>query len=373
MTVSNANPLLKNKVLRNSSIELCRILSMLMIVACHFATHGDFNFDKTSITIPRLWWHFIEMGGNFGVDVFILISGYFLINDTKLTINLRKCLKLWGQIFIYSICIYIFGLLTGIIKFSSIQLAKALFPITTGAWWFSTTYFVLFLIHPYLNMLLNNLEKRQYQNYLALLLLIWCIIPTFTTYSLASNPLLEFVLFYSIAGYIRLYGFGKKLKSKHFLYLWLLTTALTFLSSIVLMVIGRRVSLFSEHTLLFYGRRSLPTLLRAVFFFMIFERMTIPHNKYINLISSTAFGVYLIHDSKIIRPWLWKTVFVNNQYQASLIIIPYSLVVVIVVYIVCSIIDLIRSHTVEPLFMRIVNGRADKLLQPLKAIMKHLR
>jgi len=373
MSVSNAKPLTENKALRNSSIELCRILSMLMIVACHFATHGGFNFDKTAITTPRLWWHFIEMGGNFGVDVFILISGYFLIKDTKLTINLKKCLKLWGQIFIYSICIYMFGLITGIEKFSFVKLVKAVFPITTEAWWFSTTYFVLFLIHPYLNKLLNSLEKRQYQYFLALLLLIWCIIPTFTTYSLASNTLLEFVLFYSIAGYIRLYGFGTKLKSRHYFYLWLLATALTYLSSIVLMLIGKRISLFSEHTLLFYGRRSLPTLLRAVFFFMIFEKMTIPYNKYINLISSAAFGVYLIHDSNIIRPWLWKTVFVNNQYQASLMIIPYSLAVVIVVYIVCSIIDLVRSHTVEPLFMRIVNRNADKMLKPFKAVMKHIR
>lgn len=61
---------------RNSSIELLRIIVMLMIVGCHFATHGGFSFDKQAITIPRLWWNVIEMGGNFGADVFVLISGY---------------------------------------------------------------------------------------------------------------------------------------------------------------------------------------------------------------------------------------------------------------------------------------------------------
>lgn len=346
---------------------------MIMIVSCHFATHGGFTFERPSLSVPRLWWLFIEMGGNFGVDVFVLISGYFLINNTKLTVNLRKCLKLWGQIFFYSICIFVFGLVTGIIKFSTAHLTKALFPIITENWWFPTTYFVLFLIHPYLNRLLTGLEKHQYQRLLVLLLTIWCIVPTVTSFPLASNPLLEFVLFYVIAGYIRLFGFGAKLKSKHFLYLWLLATAFTYLSSIVLIKVGRRIPFFSEHVLFFYGRRNLPTLLRAVFFFMIFERMMIPYSKRINLISSATFGVYLIHDSYIIHFWLWRKVFVNNQYQDSLKIIPYSLAVVIIVYAICTVIDLIRSHTIEPVYMRVVNRHADKLLYPIKKIMLRLK
>lgn len=92
---------------RNSSIELLRIIIMIMIIGHHFATHGGFSFDN-SITIPRLWWNLIEMGGNFGVDVFIIISGYYLIKNDSFKINWNKALKLWGQIFFYSI---IMGLL----------------------------------------------------------------------------------------------------------------------------------------------------------------------------------------------------------------------------------------------------------------------
>lgn len=39
---------------RNSPIELLRIIVMIMIVGCHFATHGGFEFDNQSITVPRL-------------------------------------------------------------------------------------------------------------------------------------------------------------------------------------------------------------------------------------------------------------------------------------------------------------------------------
>lgn len=39
-----------------------------------------------------------------------------------------------------------------------------------GEWWFASTYFVLFLIHPYLNLLLHAMDKGAYQRYLLLLI-----------------------------------------------------------------------------------------------------------------------------------------------------------------------------------------------------------
>ena len=358
---------------RNSAFELCRILSMLMIVGCHFATHGGFSFERGAITIPRLWWNFIEMGGNFGVDVFVMISGYFMINNTDLAINNKRVFKIWGQVFFYSIAIFLFGFAIGITNISVIQIIKTIFPIITGAWWFFTTYFVLFLLHPYLNKLLLSLNKRQYQGLLLLMFIIWCIIPTFTTFSLYSNELIVFILFYSIAGYIRLFGINTKLNSKHFFLLWLLASLVTFASSVVLMLLGKRIAIFEDYTLLFYSRRSLPTLFRAVFFFMIFERMKMKNNKIINTISSAAFGVYLIHDSNIIRPWLWGTLFVNSRYQDSVMLIPYSLIVVAIVYIVCSIIDLIRINTVETLYSKFINRYGDYMIVPFKKVIYFIR
>ena len=351
---------------RNSAIELCRILSMLMIVGCHFATHGGFNFDKATITIPRLWWYVIEMGGNFGVDVFLLISGYFLINNTVLKISVKKILKLWGQVFFYSVAIFVFSVILGINHFSIKQFFQSIFPITTNRWWFATSYFVLFLIHPYINRLLLSLDKKQYQGLMLLLLFIWCIIPTLTTFSLASNELWQFVLIYVIGGYIKLYGNRIKLKSYHFFYLWMAATIVTYLSSIVFMILGKKISILAEHAAYFYGRLSLPTLLRAVFFFMIFERMTLSHSKIVNTVSASAFGVYLLHDNGIIRPLLWKTIFVNAQYQDSLILIPYSIAVALLVYMVCTLIDLIRINTVEVLFMKVVDYCLNRIVTPIE-------
>ena len=67
--METSNKLLQDKSIRQSNIELLRIIVMILIVACHFATHGGFVFAHNHITIPQLWWHVLELGGNFGTDV----------------------------------------------------------------------------------------------------------------------------------------------------------------------------------------------------------------------------------------------------------------------------------------------------------------
>ena len=66
----------KEKV-RKSNFELLRIIAMIMIVFHHFAIFSESKFDINLITLNRLWNQFIRMGGKIGVNIFVLISGYF--------------------------------------------------------------------------------------------------------------------------------------------------------------------------------------------------------------------------------------------------------------------------------------------------------
>lgn len=97
---------------RQSNIELLRIISMILILAHHFSVHGGFNILKTSFTINRLWIQFLQFGGKIGVNIFVIISGYFLI--TSKGIKISKVLKLWLQLFFYSVSIYTLFVLTGV-------------------------------------------------------------------------------------------------------------------------------------------------------------------------------------------------------------------------------------------------------------------
>lgn len=355
------------KVARDSSFELLRIMSMFFIVICHFATHGGFDFGAQTLTLPRFWWYFIEMGGNFGVDVFVLISGYFLVASKNELFNANRILKFWGQVFFYSIAIYVIFGIAGINEFSLKSLVKTVFPITFGQWWFASTYFVLYLIHPFLNNLLNKIDKKTYQSLLTLLITIWCIIPTFTGTSFQSNSLLWFITLYCVAGYIRLFDLNRIFTTKHFFCFWLLFSALRYLSSVILIILGTKIPFAADHSLHFYGTQSVLTFLSALSLFMAFKSIKMDYQKWINSIASASFGVYLIHDSGIIRPFLWTTVFKNATYQNTAFLIPYSIFAVLLVYTVSTIIDLLRQATIEKVFLSILNSNVEKLLTPFNA------
>lgn len=344
---------------RQSNIELLRIISMLLIVAHHFSVHGGFKFSESSITINRLWMQFFQMGGKIGVNVFVLISGYFLIASSKLKIS--KVLKLWFQLFFYSVVIYFIFTFFGNEVLSIKTLIKSCLPVIYTNWWFASTYFLLYLVSPYLNQLLNSFTKKEYQNFLVLLTFLWCIIPTLTHRTIQSNPLIWFIYLYAFAGYIRVYGFFNDLKTKSCMLVAIFVSILTYLSAVIFDFLGLKMVFFSKNATYFFDMQCVPILIIAVFLFLGFLRLEIKSIKIINVISSATFGVYLLHDNSYIRPFLWKALFKNASYTYKSSLIPYSIVVVALVYIGCTIIELLRIHVVERKYVLYLNRMSEKL------------
>ena len=358
----------KKTMYRNSSIELLRIISMVMIMFHHFAYHGNFEWNYNEITIPHLWYNFILMGGKVGVNIFVLISGFFLIENTERLFQPKKLLKFWGQVVFYSITTYFLSIVLQINNFDIKQIIKICFPITYPGWWFASTYFMLYLIHPFLNKLLHVLNKNVYQ-YLILLLVLCCSsIPTLTTQLFESNSLLWFITLYVIAGYAKIYGFNERLKSKHYFFLFLIVLVCSYLISVSFLVLGTKRNELAVHAIDFFGMERFPILLMALFLFMTFAKLKIKYNKWINVIASATFGVYLIHDSSYIRYYIWWNIFKINQYQESLFLIPYSILVVFIIYVLCTGIEMVRKVLLERPYIIFVNKYVNLLINPLNKI-----
>ena len=353
---------------RNSAIELLRIISMIMIIFHHFSYHGGFEWDYRSLSIAFFWDNLIAMGGKTGVDVFVLISGYFLVCSKHDGLNFKRILKFWGEVFFYSVLIFIILAATGEFKFGVKSVLTVFMPVTFSVWWFASTYFVLYLIHPFLNVLLRNLDKTVYQSLIFLSVICWSIIPTFFESNFEGSNLLWFITLYAIAGYVRLYGFNSKLKSKHYFLLFALFSVLTYSLSAAFALLGTKNASFVPYIRFWYEQEKLTVLLVSVSLFMAFAKLNMKYHKWINVLGSATFGVYLLHDHKLIRNPVWVKLFHSADYQNSLILIPYSIAVVLAVYAICTLIDLLRQQTVERLYMKAVNRYADTLAKPFKRI-----
>jgi len=332
---------------RNSSLELLRIFAMLMIIAHHFAVHGGFNFLVNSVTINRLWYQFILMG-NLGNNLFLFITGYFLVKSPGL--KFLKLFNFWIKLFFYSVLFFYLFVFLGLENFSWKEAFGSLMLVPRTKWWFATTYFALYLIHPYLNILLNNLSREEYKKFLILIFTCWSIIPTLTSLPFEGSRLLSFVCLYSLAAYFRLWGqdFG----NKKFIFYGIGFLLLNFLLTVSLDFAGLKIPALGTYASYFSGMMSPLSILWTLFLFLGFLGLNIK-NKFINLIGAATFGVYLIHEDMFIRPFLWFQLFKNASFQDSPYLIPYSIFVVILVFIVCTLIEILRSK----IFRLISRGR----------------
>lgn len=223
---------------------------------------------------------------------------------------------------------------------------------------------MLFILHPYINVLLHKLDKNQYRNLLILLTTWWCIIPTLINVNFQINQLIEFVCLYSIAGYVKIYGINNKLSSKRCFAMFGLFLLITYLSSIFILTAGTKFPAVSKYYLYFYGRNKIPTLFSAVLLFAGFVKIKPFYNKSINTIATATFGVYLLHDSPLLRNYLWIDVFKNASFQNSNLIILYSIGVCALVYVLSSFIDLIRKNYIEHLYIKCFDFIAMKISKP---------
>lgn len=321
---------------------------MFMIVAHHFAIHGGFAFTAKTFAVNELWVLFLEGGGKLGVNIFVLISGFFLCQAPA--IKTEKVLKLWIQIVTYSILIFAVFVISGAEPLGIKAAIKSLFPITFPQWWFASTYFVFYLISPYLGRLLRTLTKKEYQRMLVLLTVCWCIIPTFLTSVYESNNLLWFVYLFALSGYIKLHAPKIPIKGKTFILFAVFTFMLTFLASVIYYIAGIKISIFRE----IYGMQKFPALLASLLLFLGFLKIDTKEKKWVNTISAAMFGVYLIHDHSFVRSFLWTSLFKNSTFSDSKFLIIYSLFAITSVFIFCTLFELLRIHVLEKHYIGLV-------------------
>lgn len=126
---------------RNVSIELLRLVCMMMIVFYHFVA-------KSTEVYTVAWHKALIIPLHVAVVCFVLITGYFGVRLT-----MRKVVGLLSQIVFYGVVVYsVCHLASG--TFSLKGLAHAFMPLSHNPdMWFARTYFLFLLCVPLINKL----------------------------------------------------------------------------------------------------------------------------------------------------------------------------------------------------------------------------
>ncbi len=347
------------KQMRSSQFELLRIVSMFIIVLYHSVYYGGFSFD-TSFSANELVTQMMSIFGKLGVNLFVLISGYFLC--TKTDYRWKSIVKFVLQVTVFLILINTFFFIKNPETFSIKAVIKTCFPFIFSEWWFASTYFVFSLFTPLLSKLTQVIDKTQHLAIIGVLFVLWSVIPTVLKQYVQSNEVLFFVFLFLIASYIRKYPkcFTGKNKFKLFLSLTLVMFAIFAIGFLALNKLSEIYPPFSAYIDIIVSMQSVPMIILSVSIFCMFANMRPFISKGVNFVASCSFGIYLLHDHGQTRNLLWNGIFDNSHYQNSPTLILRLVLSATIVFAVCLIISVIYKLTLEKLFDKILDKLSPK-------------
>lgn len=364
---------------RNTNIEILRIISILFILFFHFLV---FDLDKFHYTFsnPNMYVvYFLGILGKLGVDIFILISAYYMIEST---FTIKKLFKLCGAIYFYSFIFFVMAIIIITPAHMSISdFGQGLLPISHSAYWFMTCYIILMLFSPYLNKLIKGLSKKSFSKIVLLSLFLWSIVPTIippmTSYPVQNifvgnnfqySQLIWFFVLYLVGSYIRLYFNLDKISNKKLIGGFIISIIISFIGNCYFGMMDFNTSTNYWWSLPMFGvmegsigfsfslENKFFIMTAAICLLLIFLKRKKFSNKYINYIAGSAFGVYLIHDNLFFRQILWGHLGINSFYNS-----PYFILIIIGVvlgiYITCTFIDILRRSTIEKVWIYIIDNK----------------
>ncbi len=346
------------KKARNSNLEILRIISMLMIIVSHYSVHNKIDFSAMPFSFNKYLLQ-ICLLGNIGVILFIMITGYFSV-ESKKGIKISKIFKIYLQVVFYAVTIFSIFVLLGKVDFSLKQMIKNLFPITYKRYWFITAYVVLYLLTPFLNEYINSINRKKLLNFILALFTLIAILSFFTTSNYFLSEITQFILFYSMGAYLKKYPSNIFTKKKVRVIL-IITTIILLLASVLLINIAAfKISELVRRGNYFFSRISPLVILLSLGLFTTFINKKEYSSKFLNTVSATTFGIYLIHDNEYIRSVLWSQILKVPEIAKTNYLLLHMLISVIGVFVVCSIIEFIRINTIERVTDKIFLNRIDK-------------
>lgn len=335
---------------RQSKFELLRIILILMVIAVHYFGTGKALTEVKSDNINYYLIHFIESFCIIAVNTFIVMTGYFMVERKE--INVNKIIKLIMDMIIYGICIYFFLILIRVLTIEKQSIITLMTSFLTGTNWFIIIYCILYLLIPYVNVLLANLSKKELRRLLIICLVAFCVWPTIipykTTVSDAGLGIINFSILYMMGAYIKKYWNIEKYTTKRYLLIYSAISMMTFAYSLV----PSRA----------FSYNSIFNIFGASCLFLAFCRIKDYNCNIVNKLAQNTFGIYIIHANVFISKILWSNLLKCEEYYYKGALIIHALICIIIVYFVSLLLNII--------IQKILMNQIYKIVDKYKIIIK---
>lgn len=334
-----------SRKVRLSNIEILRIFSIFLVILHHIAIHT--NWSSGLSTNFELVKDAMIIGGKIGVDLFVIISGYLIINSKLKTNSITRILS---ETLVFSLVMYfvVIALKINGTIFATDVFLKRLFPVIFSEYWLVTAYILMYIFLPILLPFLINRSKKAYQKFLIVGFVVVCVWPMINlNKGMNFSYVILFLYLFAIGGYIRKFA----VKLNKFFLLLLIIVLLSFsilLTHIVSLILNESnnpfYNIFSiigwtqpnswrENTIIWFDASPFPLLIACCLFLLAISVKSF-YNNSINIMGKHVFGAYLFQSAPIFSPWIYASFINANKINGTLNRFIYAVVTAIVILIV---------------------------------------
>lgn len=310
--------------IRNSNMELLRVCAMLMIVAYHIICHCVLKqlrgTDISAVVNTALFNEptfykkiiIIVFGMTFGIignALFVLISGYFLVEKEK--INLAKTSqKLLSQLGFAAVLLVVISTFYYLTTQNGNAALRDIYGFNSMSWFVGYYFLIVLFASLFLNKFLASKTQKEYITFLLICLAVisfsWSgsILDGFSG---GLRTLLNGIFLYALGGYIKKYNPFNRVRTFTILLICCAVYFLIYLSSYNTTLNNIAQSLANESESHFYQgikefeNYSIVIIILSVCIFELFKRIKIKNSNVLNFLGSATFMIYLIHDNSFVH------------------------------------------------------------------------
>ena len=364
------------KIENNNNLNRIRLFAGFCVVVMHLLFQGGilFNIVDRKVAYPFAT---IIYGLFFTcINLFGFLSGYLLYK--KKSIKKRRIIDLLATTIFYSVIItivfYYFNLhnvrnlpvdnwelknylLNGYsnLKTNPTLFICSLFPMLFSGYWYIVCYIFLYLCIPYLNAFINSVDEKKYKG-LLIVLFVLLTIPQFVfpvdLFKISGGYSPFWLMYcYLIGAYIAIYRREKDYSRQKLLSISFICLVIETTLSVILNKYRINIMNIDYLSLRFLDYISPFNLILSICLFMLFLKRKDNNNRIINkiveLLGKTSLAVYIIHGHPLVFEYIVKdsVVFATNHTTITMILIVLGIAVLI--YLACSIIELLRMFLVN--------------------------
>ncbi len=337
---------------RNANMDLLRMLSMMMVTMLHALTKSDLLLFMGSEVPVNGWIAWVlEALSVSSVNIFMLISGYFLISSK---FKIGRLFEIIFQTMFYLAGSFALFLILGKVSLEGMNVYNFLdyfLPIHMETYWFISAYVIIYMLLPLITGGVHAMSEKQLKGLIVILLVYECVIKSILPVRLVMDKrgysFIWYLILFLVGAYIRCYGFKIVKTAKRGWFVFIVSTVMIFAEIFILSQIQIRTGRLKEMTMVSLDYNHILVFLAAVGIFAAFlhaKPLGEKFGKIVCLISPYCLGVYLLQENLMMR-YSWQDWFGLRETMEQLVYVfllrVFGAVVVMFVLGIC--VDALRS------------------------------